>query len=78
MNALAPTQAQAAPPLAPGSRITWQRFDGKAQSGVVDFLHTYPGEVWAFCGLSDGEWCALNVKCILSKEHGHGEGTLPR
>ena len=54
--------------LVPGDRITWQGSDGKAHDGVVDFLHTYPGEVWAFCTLPDGEWCAVNTKHCTKSE----------
>ena len=51
-------------PLVPGNRIIWQGRDGKAHAGVVDFLHAYPGELWAFCTRPDGEWCALNTKYL--------------
>jgi len=50
--------------LQSGDRITWQGSDGKANNGVVDFLHTYPGEVWIFCTLPDGGWIALNAKYV--------------
>ena len=77
-SALASTQAQEAPPLAPGDQITWQiGAGGKVKKGVVDFLHTYPGEAWAFCTLPDGRWTAVNVKHILKREHGvDGEGQV--
>jgi hypothetical protein len=68
-SALALTQAQGARPLAPGSRITWKGSDCKAHVGVVDFLQTYPGEVWAFCTLIDGGWTAVNVKYIDGEGH---------
>jgi hypothetical protein len=48
----------------PGNRLTWQGSDGKTHDGLVDFLHNYPGEVWAFCSLPDGGWTAVNVKYI--------------
>lgn len=54
--------------LVPGHRITWQGSDGKASDDVIDFLQTYPGEVWAFCTRPDGEWCAVNVKYIRKVE----------
>lgn len=54
--------------LVPGSKITWQGSDGKAHDGVVDFLQTYPDEVWAFCTRPDGEWCALNTKHCTKSE----------
>ena len=54
--------------LVPGNRITWQRADGKGNDAVVDFLHAYPGEVWAFCTLPDGEWCAVNTKYCSKSE----------
>lgn len=63
------TQAQGARPLAPGSRITWKGLDGKAHAGVVDFLHIYPAEIWAFCTLIDGGWTAVNVKYIDGDGH---------
>jgi hypothetical protein len=50
------------PTIQSGDRITWQRADGKATDGVIDFLHAYPGETWAFCTLPDGRWCAVNAK----------------
>jgi hypothetical protein len=56
------------PTIQPGDRITWQRADGKTLKGVIDFLQTYPGEVWAFCTLPDGRWTALNVKHIRKAE----------
>ena len=46
----------------PGDRITWLGPDGRERSGLADFLHPYPGEVWAFCSRPDGEWCAVNTK----------------
>ena len=73
-------QQQALGPISaiqPGDRITWQRSDGKVHAGVVDFLHTSPGEVWAFCTVPDGGWSAVNVKYILKREHGaDGEGPV--
>lgn len=67
-----PVQAQSSPPqailYAPGDQITWQLGDdGKLKNGVVDLLHAYPGEVWAFCNLPDGGWTAVNVKYIRKK-----------
>lgn len=56
------------PTLATGNRIAWQGADGREQTGVIDFLHSYAGEVWAFCTLPDGEWRAVNVKFILKVE----------
>ena len=56
------------PTIEPGDQITWQGSDGTAHAGVVDFLQTYPGEVWAFCTRPDGEWCALNTK-YLKRAH---------
>jgi hypothetical protein len=50
-----------AAPLASGNRITWQGSNGKVNDAVIDFLHPYPGELWAFCTLPDGEWCAVNT-----------------
>jgi len=55
-------------PLQPGDRITWKRADGKTNNGVIDFLHIYPGEVWAFCTLPDGQWCAVNTKYCTKVE----------
>jgi len=57
-----------ASPLAPGSRITWQGSDDKSHAGVVDFLHAYPGEVWAFCTRPDGEWSAVNTKYLKRED----------
>lgn len=57
-----------APTVHPGDRITWQGSDGKAHDGVVDFLQTYPGEVWAFCTRPDGEWSAVNVKYLKGED----------
>jgi hypothetical protein len=54
--------------LAPGDRIEWERADLTVQHGVVDFLQTYPGEVWAFCTLPDRRWSAVNVKYIRKVE----------
>ena len=51
-----------------GDRITWTRGDLTVQQGVVDFLHTDPGEMWAFCTLPDGRWTAVNVKNIRKVE----------
>lgn len=52
-------------PVAPGDRITWQiGAGGKVKEGVVDFVHTYLSEMWAFCTLPDGGWTAVNVKYI--------------
>ena len=59
------------PTIQPGDRITWQRVDGREQTGVIDFLQTYPGEVWAFCTRPDGGWSAVNMKYIRN-----GEGSL--
>ena len=59
---MSPMPASQRHSLGPGAGITWQRGDGTAQSGVIDFLHVYPGEVWAFCTSPDGGWCAVNVK----------------
>ena len=67
------------PTIQPGDRITWQGADGKVNDGVIDFLQTYPGEVWAFCTRPDGEWCAVTVKYILKQEHGDdGEEPVTR
>jgi hypothetical protein len=67
-----PVQRQRCPvealSLVPGSKITWQGADGREQTGVVDFLQTYPGEVWAFCTLPDGRWCAVNAKHCTKSE----------
>lgn len=57
-----------AAPLASGNRITWQGSDGKVNHGVIDFLHAYPGEVWAFCTLPDGRWCAVNTNHCTKSE----------
>jgi hypothetical protein len=51
-----------------GDRIEWERADLTVQYGVVDFLQTYPGEVWAFCTLPDGEGIAVNVKYMRNGE----------
>lgn len=56
------------PPLAHCNRITWQGADGREQTAVIDFVQTYPGEVWAFCTRPDGEWTAVNVKYIRKVE----------
>lgn len=65
----APGKVRMCPPtIQPGDRITWQRADGKTLKGVIDFLQTYPGEVWAFCTLPDGKWTAVNVKNIRKDE----------
>lgn len=67
-----PLQRQSCPVetnlLVPGDRITWQGSEGKAHIGVIDFLHAYPSEVWAFCTLPDGRWTALNIKQIRKVE----------
>ncbi len=55
----------------PGDRITWQGSDGKVHDGMVDFLHTYSGEVWAFCTLPDGRWTAVDTKYITGKDSRH-------
>lgn len=65
--AIEPVTAVEVPPYAPGDRITWTRGDLTVQQGVVDFLQTYPGEVWAFCTRTDGGWSAVNVKYIQKK-----------
>src|SRR5262249_17425824 len=54
--------------IAPGTRITWERGHGTAQNGVVDFLHIFLDEVWAFCSCPDGGWCVVNTKYILKSE----------
>lgn len=54
--------------LVPGNPITWKGADGKVNDAVVDFLHAYPGEVWAFCTLPDGEWCAVNTKYLKRED----------
>ena len=64
-----PTQAQSSPAeaflYAPGDRITWQvGASGKVKEGMVDFVHTYLSEMWAFCTLPDGGKTAVNVKYI--------------
>jgi hypothetical protein len=56
------------PTIQPGDRITWRGSDGKVNKGVIDFFHTYPGEVWAFCTLPDGEGTAVNVKYMRNGE----------
>jgi hypothetical protein len=62
-----------------GDWIEWERADLTAQHGVVDFLQTYPNEVWAFCTLPGGKWTAVNTKYILKKEHGYdGNGPVIR
>jgi len=48
--------------IQPDDRITWLGSDGKVNNAMVDFLHSYPGETWAFCMLPDGRWCAVNTK----------------
>lgn len=72
----APGKVRICPPTTqPGDRITWQGNEGGERSGVIDFLQTYPGELWAFCTLHDGGRTAVNVKYILKREHGYdGEG----
>ena len=65
--ALPATSREAGSPASavqPGDRITWQGSDGKVHVGAVDFLHAYPGELWAFCTRPDGEWCAVNTKYL--------------
>lgn len=48
--------------IQPGARITWQRGDRTAQSGVIDDLHTDPdGTVWAFITLPGESWTAVNL-----------------
>ena len=56
------------PTIQPGDRIEWERADLTVQHGVIDFLQTYSGEVWAFCTLSDGGWTTVNVKNIRKVE----------
>ena len=56
------------PTIQPGDRIEWERADLTVQHGVVDFLQTYPGEMWAFCTRPDGEWCALNTKYLKRED----------
>lgn len=68
-----------APTLHPGDRIKWERADLTVHHGVVDFLQTYPGEVWAFCSLPDGMWTAVNTTYILTRAHGaDGAGPITR
>ena len=52
----------------PGARITWETANGTQRNGVIDFLHVYPGEVWAFCTRPDGGWCAVNAKHCTKSE----------
>ena len=54
------------PTIAVGSQITWQRA-GKAQQGVVDYLHTdADGTMWAFA--TTGEtWAAVNMKYVTQR-----------
>lgn len=55
-----------------GNQITWQDHAGMEQSGVIDFLHSsHPGEMWAFCTLPDGGWCAVNTKYANREEATH-------
>jgi hypothetical protein len=56
------------PTIQPSDRITWKGSDGKANNGVIEFLHSCPGEAWAFCSRSDGGWSAVNVKYIRKVE----------
>ena len=56
------------PTIQAGERITWQGADGREQTGIIDFLQTYPGEVWAFCTRPDGEWSALNTKYLKRED----------
>jgi hypothetical protein len=56
------------PTMQPSDRITWQRPDGTVNDGVIDFLHPYHDETWAFCTLSDGRWCAVNTKHCTKSE----------
>lgn len=58
---MSPLHAHQGQALAPGARITWTTGKG-TQEGAIDFLHVYPGEVWAFCTLPDGGWIAVNAK----------------
>ena len=54
----------------PGDRITWQRADGKATDGVIDFLHAdHDGSRWAFCSVAD-RWVAVNTKFVTMVEEG--------
>ena len=57
-------------PVRSGSWVTWLDPDGRERSGLVDYIHTYPDELWAFCTLPEGRWTAVNVKYILKREHG--------
>jgi hypothetical protein len=69
--ALPATSREAGSPaisVQPGDRITWQGSEGQPNVGVIDFLHAYPGEVWAFCILPDDTWCAVNVKYCTKSE----------
>jgi len=56
--------------LAPGAQITWEAANGTPRQGVIDFLHVYRGEEWAFCTLPDG-WCAVNTKYIKREDARH-------
>ncbi len=57
--------------LVPGDRITWQRSDGTVNDGVIDFLHPYHDETWAFCTLPDGRWCAVNTRYVKRGDATH-------
>ena len=56
-----PIQAHEGHMLAPGAQIRWMTAKG-TQKGVIDFVHVYPGELWAFCTKADGGWSAVNAK----------------
>ena len=59
-----PAPGTPAPPLHPGSFVTWHRGDGSTQEGFVDFLHTdQNGKEWAFVSFGKS-WAAVNVKFL--------------